>query len=45
MTGYYTAREHERLMKESGIRACLFKPFPFEVAAKKLRCLLRGSTA
>ncbi len=42
MTGYYTAREHERLMKESGIRACLFKPFPAEPAARKLHTVLQG---
>jgi two-component system, NtrC family, sensor histidine kinase HydH len=43
MTGYYTAREHESLMKESGIRACLFKPFDFEVAARKLKSFLQGA--
>lgn len=43
MTGYYTGREDEEKMKESGIRACLFKPFPFEVAARKLKCLLKGA--
>jgi DNA-binding response OmpR family regulator len=43
MTGYYTGREDEKKMKQSGIRACLFKPFSFEVAARKLKCLLKGS--
>ncbi len=42
MTGYYTRREDENLMKTSGIRACLFKPFTPEVAARKLRSMLQG---
>ena len=42
MTGYYTRREDEKLMKASGIRACLFKPFTPEVAVRKLRLMLQG---
>ncbi len=44
MTGYYTRREDEKLMKASGIRACLFKPFMPEVAARKLHSILQGRT-
>ncbi len=42
MTGYYTRREDESRMKASGIRACLFKPFPAETAARKLHTVLQG---
>ncbi|MDP8236783.1 MAG: response regulator [Candidatus Erginobacter occultus] len=45
MTGYYTRREDEKLMKSSGIRACLFKPFTPEVAARKLDSLLRDKSS
>lgn len=42
MTGYYTEPEDEKLMKKCGIQACLFKPFSFKVAARKLKSILQS---
>ncbi len=42
MTGYYTREEDQKLMKQCGIQACLFKPFSAATAARKLRSMLQG---